>query len=271
MRSKIKNMAIWLLLLSTALCLVAPLASAQSWPDLAKPAPAVGGGAQDAAMIVAIENYAFVAPVPGAKANANAWYDYFIKTRRIPFRKVFRRVDSDVTADDMNQLAARAATMVGQSGTLWFVFIGHGAPSADGKDGLLVGMDAQQKVESLEARGLPQRRLLSTLTRSHAGTIVAVIDACFSGRGVEGSQLVAGLQPLVSVQTWAPKDPRLVVLTASKGDEFAGQLPGAQRPAFSYLTLGGLRGWADETGDGNITAEELHAYAGRFLRLVFGH
>ena len=234
---------------------------AGSWPDLETPAPAVGGGAQDAAVIVAIEHYAFVAHIPGAKANANAWYDYFIKTRRIPFKNVFRRVDSDVTAEDMSQLAARAASSLGQGGTLWFVFIGHGAPSMDGKDGLLVGVDAQQKAESLEARGLPHHRLLSTLTKSQAGTIVAVIDACFSGRGVEGSQLVAGLQPLLTVQTGMPEDPRLVVLSAAKGNEFAGQLPGVQRPAFSYLILGGLRGWADEAGDGNITADKLHAYA----------
>ena len=246
----------------------ASLAFAQSWPDLAKPAPAVGGGAHDAAVIVAIENYAFVAPVPGAKENANAWYDYFIKTRRIPFRNVFRRVDSDVTAEDINRLAARAANSAGKDGTLWFVFIGHGAPSADGKDGLLVGVDAQQKAESLEARGLSQRKLLATLAKSQAGTIVAVIDACFSGRGVEGTRLVAGLQPLVVTQDQAPEDPRLVVMTAAQGNEFAGQLPGAQRPAFSYLTLGGLRGWADDTGGGDITGAEVQAYADSVLRTM---
>jgi len=225
----------------------------------------VGGGSEDSAVIVAIENYAFVAPIPGAKANANAWYDYFIKTRKIPFRHVFRRVDSDVTAEDMNRLAAHAARVVGKDGMLWFVFIGHGAPSSDGKDGLLVGVDAQQKAESLEARGLPQSRLLSTIIKGQAKTIVAVIDACFSGRGVEGSQLVAGLQPMVTVQAGIPEDPRLVVLTAAKGNEFAGQLPGVQRPAFSYLILGGLRGWADEAGDGQITADELHSYADGIL------
>ena len=28
-----------------------------------------------------------------------------------------------------------------KDGKLWFVFVGHGAPSRDGKDGVLVGMD----------------------------------------------------------------------------------------------------------------------------------
>jgi len=248
--------------------LVASHSFAQSWPSLAKPAPAVGGGSHDAAVVVAIENYAFIAPIPGAKVNANAWYDYFVKTRRIPFKNVFRRIDGDATTEDIQRVTARAADAVGGNGTLWFVFIGHGAPSADGKDSLLVGVDTQAKAESLEARGLTQRRLLSTLTKSHAGTIVAVLDACFSGRGVQGSQLVAGLQPLVLTQAWTPDDPRMVVLTAAKGDEFAGQLPGVQRPAFSYLTLGGLRGWADEAGDGNITADEVRSYADSVLRTM---
>ena len=46
----------------------------------------------------------------------------------------------------------------------------------------------------------------------------------------------------------------------SASDSFAGPLPGGGRPAFSYLMLGALRGWADEDGDreiGDLAGEDL--------------
>ncbi len=38
----------------------------ESWPDLASPARSMGGGEHDAAVVVGVEGYAFVPPVPGA-------------------------------------------------------------------------------------------------------------------------------------------------------------------------------------------------------------
>ncbi len=59
-----------------------------------------------------------------------------------------------------------------------------------------------------------------------------------------------------------------MLFAAARNDEFAGPLPGAERPAFSYLALGGLRGWADEDKDGTVTARELHEYVGTALRVL---
>ena len=57
-------------------------------------------------------------------------------------------------------------------------------------------------------------------------------------------------------------------MTAAASNEFAGPLPGAGRPAFSYLVLGGLRGWADADGDGAVTGKELSEYAAKVMRAV---
>lgn len=66
-------------------------------------------------------------------------------------------------------------------------------------------------------------------------------------------------------------DERTLLMTAARSNEFAGPLPGAGRPAFSYLALGGLRGWADEDKNGRITAQELHGYvSGAMQALVRG-
>ncbi|MEK7233328.1 MAG: SUMF1/EgtB/PvdO family nonheme iron enzyme [Elusimicrobiota bacterium] len=238
------------------------LDSETSWPDVSRPARAVGGGEHDAAVVVGVENYFAVPGVPGAEANANAWYDYLTKTRDVAPGRVKLLRGNDATRDEMLEAAQTAAAKAGPQGTLWFIFIGHGAPSSDGKDGLLVGVDAQQKAKSLQTQSLKRGELLKALGASRAGKIVVVLDACFSGRGSDGESIAPGLQPLVTVAAGGVIDPRMAVLTAAKGDQFAGALPGTQRPAFSYLVLGGLRGWA---GQAKVTAGDLWRYASTAL------
>lgn len=244
----------------TLLLITATAAHAEdSWPDLSKPAKAIGGGEHDAAVVVGVENYFAVPGVPGAKSNAGEWYDYLTATRGIPPQSVKLLTNSDATREEILAASRKAAGQAGAKGTLWFVFVGHGAPTTDGKDGLLVGVDAQQKAESLQMRSVRRGELLNILAGSPAGSIRVVLDACFSGRGQEGLSIAPGLQPLVTVAAVGVLDPRIAVLTAAKGDQFAGSLPGSDRPAFSYLVLGGLRGWAAGP-DGKVTAGSLWTY-----------
>lgn len=236
------------------------------WPDLSRPASTVGGGERDYAVIVGIGEYAHVASIPGAKRNAVDWYRHLVKTVGVPSDRVSLLLDEDATREEIELAAEEAASRVGRKGRLWFVFIGHGAPAAAGDDGLLIGFDAQQKARSLSARSLRRSALLETLEGSRADAIHVVLDACFSGRSGSGEQLVAGLQPLVVTSSTPTSDARTTLFTAAASDEYAGPLPGAARPAFSYLLLGGLRGWADGDADGRVSAGELHRYATATMR-----
>lgn len=206
-----------------AAALVALLAAASpagaqdaAWPDLSSPPKTANQGENDAAVIVGAETYAFVAKVPGAGDNARDWYSYFTKGLGIPPDRVALLRDNEATLEKMRKFASRAASQVKPQGTLWFVFIGHGAPAKDGKDGLLVGADVQQDADSLYARSLPQSELLGLLGKGAQERTVAVIDACFSGRTPDGEQLVAGLQPLIVVNSGAALAPRTVVMTAAR-------------------------------------------------------
>jgi len=238
-----------------------------SWPDLAEPARRTGGGSRDAALVVGIENYAFVPGVKGARDNAVAWFDWMVKTRGVPLERVVLLRGADATRERILREAGRTAKMAGKGGALWFVFIGHGAPGPSGRDGLLVGVDAQQRKDSLDARGVSIDKLFSVLQDSRALRINTVIDACFSGRASSGNYLAKGLQPLVVTTVSPAADERFVVLSAAKGDQFAGSLPGLSRPAFSYLVLGALRGWGDRDKDGRVSAGEAMKYAGRALKI----
>lgn len=236
------------------------------WPDLSRPAAPVGGGEHDYAVVVGIQDYAHVAKIPGAQRNAVDWYRYLVKTIGVPSDRVALLLDEDATREEIQLAVEDASRRIGRKGRLWFVFIGHGAPSTGGDDGLLVGFDAQQKARSLAARSLRRSDLIEALEESRADQIHVVLDACFSGRSGSGEQLVAGLQPLVVTSSAPTTDDRITLMTAAASDQYAGPLPGANRPAFSYLVLGGLRGWADGDGDGRVDAGELHDYAERTMR-----
>lgn len=245
---------------------VTPAAAAE-WPDLTLAGPVQGGGEKDSALIFAVEDYAFVADVAGASQNAEDWYLHFTKSRKVPAERVRLLRDTEVTRESMLSAAKEAARSAKPGGTLWVVFIGHGAPAEDGKDGVLVGVDAQQTAESLYARSVRQKELLELLGKGAQAKTLAIVDACFSGSTGSGA-LVAGLQPLLPVSAATTLDVKATVLSAGAGNQFAGPLPGVARPAFSYLVLGALRGWGDADADGMVTATEAVTYARSTIGMV---
>ncbi len=264
---EVGSLRVVLALLAVVL-VVLPAASVQPlWPDLSTTPPSEGGGRLDAALLVGIEDYSYVADVPGAVANVDDWYAWLKYTRELPLGSVVVLRDLDATRETILSEAAEAARRVGDGGTLWFVFVGHGAPSRDGRDGLLLGMDTQQTADSVYARGVSQTELLTSLEGGVQEQTLVVLDTCFSGRGFTGDALVSNLQPLVP-RYEAPTSTGLI-LSAGQSNEFAGPLPGAARPAFSYLLLGALRGWGDLDSDGAVTADEAVRYArGALVELV---
>ena len=257
----------WALVLLASLALPQP-STAADWPSLAEPIKdPKRPGRQDAALIIAIEDYAFVEDVQGAGANARDW-DRWLDARGVPISRTVVLRDSAAVREEILDQAQRTAREVPAGGTLWVVFIGHGAPSKDGRDGVLVGADAQQKATSIYARGVERRELVAALAGGKQAETVLILDACFSGKSSGGGALIPGLQPLIPVSLEPVA--RVTVLSAGAGDEFAGPLPGMARPAFTYLVLGALHGWneADEDGDGQVNLGEAVAYSRGALRRV---
>jgi len=246
-------------MLALAAFLTAPSVLADGWPDISKPPTVSGGdGANDAAAIIAVEDYAFVSDVPGARRNAQDWYAWLSKAHGVPSTRIHMRLDEEGTDIQIREAAKRAASQVKKGGTLWFVWIGHGAPAKDGSDGLLVGADASASASGIYGRSVARSEVAEILGAGSQERTVVVLDACFSGKSGSGDALVKGLQPLVPVS--ATVDDRVTMLTATQRDQFAGPLPGAARPAFSYLLLGALRGWGDADGDRRVTAGEATRY-----------
>ena len=175
-----------------------PASHAQTWPDLARPpARMVGGGAKDAALVIAVEDYTLVSDVPGARANATAWVKWLSGSRGVARTRIRTLYDGQTTETAIPKKAQEVAALARPGGTVWLVFIGHGAPSRDGRDGLLVGVDARQTADGLYGRSVAQKELLGILAKGKHARTVAFIDACFSGSDSTGKTLARGLQPLI--------------------------------------------------------------------------
>ena len=81
--------------------------------------------------------------------------------------------------------------------------------------------------------------------------------------------LAKGTQPVIPSKLVPKRAKSTLVLSAARADQIAGALPGAERPAFSYLLLGALRGWADD-GDEKVTSGEAMHFVRQQLRYLRG-
>ena len=236
------------------------------YPTLSAPAQVQKSGSADVAIIVAVEDYVFLPDVAGATQNGNDWERFFADSLGVP--TVHFVSNSQATKEELERFAILASQSAQPGGTVWFIFIGHGAPSKDGKQGLLVGSDARQDPNSLFARGVPQQTLLDILQTGPQAQTVLIVDACFSGRASDGAAL-APAQPVIPTKITPTIQSNTVVMTAAEASEFAGSLPGENRPAFSYLLLGALRGWASDTSQ-TVSAQSAQRYVQRALRGIPG-
>lgn len=219
------------------------------------------------AIIVAIEDYDHVLDVPGATKNARSWLTYLHKMRGVPLSNIAYINDKFATKESVEMILADYVLRTSKGGIMWFIFIGHGAPSKDSDDGVLVGADTREAANSLYARSISRRVVLEELRRGAQDHTVVVLDTCFSGRTTQGTALVTGLQPLIPVDI-GQKARATTIFSATTQDQFAGPLPGENRPAFSYLLLGALRGWGDKNKDNRVTAQEARDYTEEVLSFL---
>lgn len=246
-----------------AACSLSTAAHAAVWPDVSSDVPANGLGANDAAILIGIGNYFALPDIDNADRNATDWNTYLQKTRGVPGRNVRMMLNEEATKENIIAAVTEATQQVKPGGTLWFVYIGHGAPAPSHEDGLILGSDTQVSENSLVARGVAQKDILAIIDAGPQKDAVVIFDACFSGSTGDGKPLVPGSQATIPVKRIEPSVGRTAILSAS--DVVAGPLPRHDRPAFSYLLLGSMRGWADANKDKTVMLNEAFGYTKEVL------
>ncbi len=243
----------------------APVASA--WPSVDDPLRVDGKGPEDAAVVIGLEDYAFIADVPYAHRDATAFYNTAVYTLGIRMDRVFH-----LEAGSVEQIRAAlrsAGAQVGPGGKVWVYFAGHGAASPVTREQVLLGDDVRADPNAFDTRALPVSEV-EALAAAGGGQPVVILDTCFAGQGRGGEDLIAGTR--FAVPSYAVSTGGGVQWTAAGPNELSGPLDDAEHGAFTYFMVGALRGWADGelsgVRDGVVTGDEAQAYVRRALKAV---
>ncbi len=222
----------------------------------------------DAAVVIGVEDYAFLPDAPYAARDAQAFYDFLLYTRGVPSSRVYLLPASSGRAAIL-EAVAEAGEMVGPGGTAWVYFAGHGAASPSTRERMLLPVNTLANEQGFDEAGVLVKELQGLATGG-GGEAIVVTDACFTGAGRDGGFLLAG------GRSWVPP----VATAAGQAaqwdavieNQVARPLDGARHGAFTYFAVGALRGWADGQvsgeRDGVVTAEEANLFVQEALRSV---
>jgi len=243
--------------------LVSTILAATAWavPDIDTPL-ATGHAGEGVAVVVGIEDYAFLPDVPYARGDASAMTDAFALTMGLGPD----RVTTLPTANREQLLDAVTKARGAAAGAPVYVFFaGHGATSPSGEL-LLVGDDAKADASVFVERSVSVQELAAA-----AGPdAVLWLDTCYAGVGRGGQALIPGARlavPVYATDTLGGAQ----VWTAASPTEVSLPYAPARHGTFTYFLAGGLRGWADGAvgpADGQVALGELWAWIEQGMRRV---
>lgn len=211
---------VWVFLLLAPVWAAGPDAPSAVWPSLEAMGPKAALASPDGALIVSIEKYADpdMPPIEGARQSGRDWQRWFTQTRGIRADRVRWLEDKQGTRTAILRELGDLSKKVGKKGTVWVVFVGHGAPAKDGKEGILLGWYAQAGDEDeFYGQSVRHSELVQAAKSGRPGNVVMVLDACFSGRSSSGAPLVKGRQASLMIDV--PKATSgVLMLTAAQKD-----------------------------------------------------
>jgi len=203
---------------------------------------------------------------PYARRDASVFREYAAQLFGIgddPSRLYFR-ADDEVTGTEFRKVFGAGgwlARRVTPGTDVVVYFAGHGISDLKTRQSYLLPNDGDPAYPAQTGYALAE--LYDRLAAMGARSVTVFVDACFSGRSRDGSQLLAGSRGVVvSLEHPALRSPGMAVFSAAQGDQLANAFPAGQHGLFTYWTLAGLRGGADADKDGAVSVSELD----RFLR-----
>ena len=182
-------------------------------------------------------------------------------------------LDSQATEANINAAIANVAGQADAEDFFLFLFSGHGgqdteaAPleETDGRDEFLFTHEEGYLTDDEFAdamQTMPCQRILVLIDSCHSGGIVNLSSVEGARRSDPDDDFAADLMRRVNTQDVNDSTPRVVVLTASRADEYSQESAGLQNGVFAYYLLEGLGGGADASGNGNgeTSAQECYDY-----------
>ncbi len=225
-------------------------------PDVDAAASSGMSSPADAAVVIGVEDYAFLEHAPYAERDARGFHSWLVYGRGVPADRI-TLLASGASKEAIEAALDKAGQQAGEGATAWIYFAGH-AVADSGGDAHLLGDDARAELSGALERGVS---LADAARRAGAGgaEVAVVADTNLSGLGRGGAPLFPDD---------SPGAPSLALDGVTWLGDAGAAGPAVFHPvehgAFTYLLLGALRGWADGAGgsaaDGQVTAGEARRW-----------
>ncbi|MEE2709114.1 MAG: caspase family protein [Gemmatimonadota bacterium] len=219
-------------------------------------------------VILGIEDYRYAPDVTFARRDAASMREYFSKALGLTENNIYFRTDRDATQGEFRKVfdpdQGWLAKRINPYETDIFVYyVGHGKPDIATGDSYLMPADSDP---NYPATGYRLDELYHSLGRLSAKQVTVMLDACFgghTGRGRQVEMLLEGTRGIGVSPRRIEVGERLVVLTASAGNQVSSSYPEKSHGLFTYFLMRGLKGEADANQDRAVTIQELYTYVRR--------
>lgn len=209
-------------------------------------------GGNEFAFIIANENYPD-APVPYALNDGRTFKQYCLKTLGLPSKNVFVYEDATygTIVSAVEKMKSIASAFDGEASIVIY-YAGHGVPDEKNSSAFILPVDGN--ASDIETTGYSLAKFYKQISALQLKNVTVFLDACFSGAKREDEMLIAGRGVAIKVKDEVPQG-KMVVFSASTGDETAHQLEEKRHGLFTYFLLKKIQ----ETG-GDVTFGDLSDY-----------
>ncbi len=207
------------------------------------------------AVVIANELYKHEESVPYAKTDGESFRNYCIKALGLPEERV--HFSSDATLNEMRMAMhwiKDIGEAFGEEAKVLFYYAGHGVADDASRSAFLLPVDGSGRDPE---SGYPVDKLYGQLGALPVGSVTVFLDACFSGAKRDGEMMVASRGVAIKPKSAIPQG-KMVVLSATTGDETAALYPQEGHGLFTYFLLKKLQ----ET-KGECTIGELADYVSK--------
>ena len=207
------------------------------------------------AVVIANELYKHEESVPYAKSDGESFRNYCVQTLGLPEERV--HFCADATLNEMRMAMhwiKDIGEAFGEEAKVLFYYAGHGVADDASRSAFLLPVDGSGRdAES----GYSVDKLYAQLGALPVNSVSVFLDACFSGAKRDGDMMVASRGVAIKPKSAAPQG-KMVILSATTGDETAALYPQEGHGLFTYFLLKKL-----QESKGECTMGELVEYVSR--------
>ncbi len=223
------------------------------------------------AILIGINRYQNTRNLKYAVNDARAFRDYLKDYVGISDERIFYLANEDATKSRIESLLGTTIKRkASRDDTVIIFYAGHGAvepdPSnldGDGFEKYLLPHDAD--LEDLYSTSISMNNIRTIFTRIRADRLIFIADTCYSGASGGRTMMTAKTRANLSDKFYEriSKGKGRVIISSCSANEISKEDDNLQHGIFSYYMLEGLKGRADQDGDGIITVSELFSYITR--------